>query len=235
MNTAETTVDQKARIAFAGRACELSQLAEVLENEMFDPKLLGLNLARYRLRLAKNINNDQRALVQEALADAEELSNNRVIIYDGSDLERLSPKNSLWLIYQYWLKRLHNRGLPARRNVYAIDGQASLGWMSLIDVNDNPGRFQYRLVSERLTKRLGYEMTGRYVEDIPDKKIKTYVRNLYTEAVDRRAPAFERSKRFFSNRSWEHEVLVLPFASYDGAVDMLMVYRETYEPKRIAA
>ena len=78
-------------------------------------------------------------------------------------------------------------------------------------------------------------MTGRYVEDIPDDKTKTYVQNLYAEAVDTRVPLYERSKRFFSNRSWEHEVLVLPFAPDDGAVDMLMVYRETYEPKRIAA
>jgi hypothetical protein len=78
-------------------------------------------------------------------------------------------------------------------------------------------------------------MTGRYVEDIPDDKTKIYVQNLYTEAVDLRAPLFERSKRFFKNRSWAHEVLVLPLSSNDNAIDMLMIYRETYDPRRVAA
>jgi len=203
---------------------------------MFDPNLLGSNLARYRAMLARNIDKGQRELVQEALTDAEELRNNRIFVRGESDLERLCPRTFLWLIYQDWLKKRYNRSLPDQRNMHPIDGQASLGWVSLINVTDNSRRFQYRLVSERLTNRLGYEMAGRHVEDIiPDNKTRAYVRSLYTEAVDRRAPSYERSKRFFSNRIWEHEVLVLPFAPDDGAVNMLMVYRETYEPKRVGA
>ena len=235
MSTAKRAVDRKSMMVFAGRAYELSQLAELLENQIFDPKLLRSNLARYRLMLAGNIGNHQRELIREALADAKELADNRITVFGAGDLEGLSPRLSLWLVYQYWLKKCCGRSLPDRRSLYPIDRQASLGWISLIDVTDNSRRFQYRLISEQLTRRLGYEMTGRYVEDIPDDKTKTYVQNLYAEAVDTRVPLYERSKRFFSNRSWEHEVLVLPFAPDDGAVDMLMVYRETYEPKRIAA
>jgi hypothetical protein len=235
ISAGSTTVDPELKKDFATRAFELSQRAEVLENKMFDSKLLYMSIARYRSMLAGQLSDDQRRIIHETLIDAEELSQNRIVVEDSGALRRLKPRSSLWCIYQNWLTQRGARMLPDWRDIYPIDARFSLGLVSLIDVTDHPRRFRYRLVSRKLTERLGYEMTGRYVEDIPDIKTKMYVQNLYAEAVDLRAPLYERNKRFFKSRSWEHEVLVLPLSSDGKAIDMLMIYRETYDPKQVAA
>jgi hypothetical protein len=127
--------------------------------------------------MAKRIADDERRMIQGALADAKELADNRLIVENARDLRKLKPRNALWCIYQDWLTRRGKRMLPDRRDIYPIDARFALGCVSLIDVTDHPKRFRYRLVSNRLTERLGYQMTGRYVEDIPEDKTKMYVYN----------------------------------------------------------
>lgn len=232
---AARTADPEPKKSFATRAFELSQLAEALECEMLDSNLLRKNIFRYRSMLVGSADDDEKSLIQEALADAEELAANRLVVEDVEDLQKLKPRNALWCIYQDWLMRRGDRSIPDWRDIYPIDARFSLGCISLIDVTDHAKRFRYRLVSRRLTERLGYEMTGRYIDDIPEDKTKAYVRNLYTEAVDLRAPLYERSNRFYKGRIWEHEALVLPLSPNGNAIDMLMIYRETYDPKPIAA
>jgi hypothetical protein len=154
INAANTVADPESKDAFAARAFELSQLAEALENEMFDSKLLRMNISRYRSRLVGSTAADERRMIQEALADAEELADNRLIVENPRDLRKLKPRNALWCIYQDWLTRRGNRTLPDRRDIYPIDARFVLGCVSLIDVTDHPKRFRYRLVSKRLGHKL---------------------------------------------------------------------------------
>ena len=203
INAANAVDDPELKNAFATRAFDLSQLAEALEDEMFHLNLLRKNIFRYRSMLAGSTDDDERRFIQEALADAEELADNRLIVENAPDLQKLKPRNALWCIYQDWLMRRGDRTISDRRDIYPIDATFSLGCISSIDVTDHAKRFRYRLVSKRLTERLGYEMTGRYVDDIPDDKTKAYVHKLYTEAVDLQAPLYERSNRFFQRSNLE--------------------------------
>jgi hypothetical protein len=103
MKAATTIADPESKKSLAARALELSQRAELLENEMFDPKLLRRNVARYRSMLAGQISDDERRIAKETAADAEALSENRIIVEDADDLRKLKPRNTLWCIYQNWL------------------------------------------------------------------------------------------------------------------------------------
>ena len=154
-----------------------------------------------------------------------------LVIKDAETLKKLTKNEGLLRLYGYWAGKCGTRKLPSRKDIDPLEFTYALSRVSLVDVEEGARRFHYRLVSTSLTQRLGYEMTRRYVEDIPDAEVRSYVEALYAHVVDLRAPLYERSNRFFSNRIWNHEALVLPLSSDGSTIDMLMVYRITDKPK----
>src|SRR5689334_13570664 len=69
----------------------------------------------------------------------------------------------------YWHQRAAGRTFPARADIDPLDFPYALGRVSLVEVH--PGadgyRYRYRLVSTELTERLGFEMTGKFADEIP--------------------------------------------------------------------
>jgi hypothetical protein len=54
----------------------------------------------------------------------------------------------------------------SRDEIDPLDFGCAVGRVSLVDVLEGPRRFRYRLVSTSLTARLGYEMTGKFLDEI---------------------------------------------------------------------
>ena len=74
METVESISDPRLKEELASRALALSQRAEAMANSKKDREFLRTNIVRYRSLLAAGINDDaQKKLVEEMLADAEEL------------------------------------------------------------------------------------------------------------------------------------------------------------------
>jgi hypothetical protein len=74
METVESISDPRLKEELASRALALSQRAEAMANSKEDGELLRTNIVRYRSMLAAGINDSaQKKLVEEMLADAEEL------------------------------------------------------------------------------------------------------------------------------------------------------------------
>jgi hypothetical protein len=66
--------DPEAKKELASRALELSQRAEALANGMIDCEIVRANIERYRSLLAAGeLDENQKRIVQEMLADAESL------------------------------------------------------------------------------------------------------------------------------------------------------------------
>ena len=153
------------------------------------------------------------------------------VVLGPPGLKGFTNNNVLLRLYDYWLAKRGVRLFSSRRDLDVLEFSFAINWLSLVDVLDKPRRFRYRLVSTTLTDRLGYEMTGKYVDHIPEDEVRSYVKDLYTRAVDLRAPLYEKSTRTFDYKVWQHEVLVLPLSSDGTNIDMLMIYRITYDPK----
>jgi hypothetical protein len=147
-------------------------------------------------------------------------------------LRRATGDEALKRLYDYWTERCSGKRLPARRDVDPLDFGYALGRVSLIDVVGEPRRFWYRLVSTQLTERLGYEMTGKPLEDIPDVEMRRYAERVYGAAVEKRVPLYFRDAPVLDGNRWESEALILPLSADGEAVDMLMIYRTTEGPKR---
>lgn len=134
-------------------------------------------------------------------------------------------------LYAYWQARRGGKRFPAREDIDPVDFKFALGRVSLIDVLEGPRRYRYRLVSTTTTKHLGYEMTGKYTDEIPEKELRDYVERLYAETVTAAAPIYAKDKAVLDGRVWEYEALMLPLSSDGSRINMIMAFRETAVPR----
>lgn len=146
------------------------------------------------------------------------------------DLEGVTADADLKRLYQYWAERRAGRAFPARDDIDPLDFGYALGRVSLIEVLESPRRFYYRLVSTQLTSHLGYEMTGKFVDEIPEPEMRDFTERTYRRMVERRAPLYESDEVVLDGRRWRHETLALPLSADGRTITMLLVYRATREP-----
>lgn len=149
---------------------------------------------------------------------------------ETQELERQGATDVLIRLYRYWIDKHRFRPFPSRKDIDPIEFRFALGRVSLVDVLPYSPRFRYRLVSTAITDRLGYELTNKFTADIRETDIRLYVEDLYGRVLDTRRPLYEKSSRMFHNQLWQHEALALPLSTDGQAIDMLMVYRWTYDP-----
>ena len=133
--------------------------------------------------------------------------------------------------YAYWQARRGTKRFPAREDVDPVDFKFALGRVSLIDVIDGPRRYRYRLASTSTTKHLGYELTGKYTDEIPEKELRSHLEHLYDETVSTAAPVYAKEKATFDGRLWESEMLMLPLSSDGRRINMIMSFRESVAPR----
>jgi hypothetical protein len=149
-------------------------------------------------------------------------------------VEIASQDDRLLRLYRYWNNCRGDLRFPPRASIDPMDFPYALGRVSLVEVQRNPLRFRYRLVGTLLTQHLGYEMTGKYVEEIPEPSMREFTRSFYERALERQGPFHETGTALIERYSWQHEVLVLPLASDGETIDMLLIYRNTERPTAIS-
>ncbi len=150
-------------------------------------------------------------------------------VESAEGLEGVTGDAALKRLYRYWTERRGAKRYPSRDDIDPLDFGYALGRVSLVDVLENPRRYRYRLVSTSMTAGLGYELTGRFLDEIPEPEARRYTRQLYDAAVEKRIPLHFRDDAMLDGRRWQSEALVLPLSSDQQAIDMLMIYR-TAEP-----
>lgn len=144
--------------------------------------------------------------------------------------ERESTDERLLGIYRYWCERRGGRRFPGRQDMDPIDFAFALGRVSVIEVHREPMNFRYRLVSTQLTEHLGYEMSGKTIDAIPDPAMREFTRAFYERVVERGEPTYETGAVVISGLGWWHETLALPLATDGETIDMLLIYRNTERP-----
>lgn len=153
-------------------------------------------------------------------------------------LELKSSDAVLKRLYRYWAERRGAKRYPSRNDIDPLEFGFALGRVSLVDVVGQPRRFRYRLVSTSLTQRLGYEMTGKFLDEIPETEMRAYTERLYLTALEKGTPLHLQDEAMIDGRRWKHEALVLPLSSDGSSVDMLMIYRTaepTVPPRQVPA
>ena len=138
-------------------------------------------------------------------------------------------------LYQYWLSRHISDRPPGRAHLDPLDFRYAIGLVSLIDVEQATRRFRFRLVAGAVTEHLGYEMTGRYLDEVPEEGMRAYLDEAYQRVVGRRQALHENGERVIDRRIWRHESMLLPCCADDGAVNLIISARVTHRPQALDA
>jgi hypothetical protein len=152
-------------------------------------------------------------------------------IADAQSLERAAANDAVKRLYAYWVARRGAKPFPSRDDIDPLDFGFVLGRVSLVDVLDQPRRYRYRLVGTTVTDNLGYEMTGKFLDQMPESQMRVYLEQLYDKVVAQRAPVYERDQINLDGRLWKSETIVLPLSADGHAINLLMIYRVTDRPK----
>jgi hypothetical protein len=135
-------------------------------------------------------------------------------------------RDTLERLRTYWSARRGARRYPARADIDPLDFKFALGRVSLVECRPEPPHFRFRLVSTGLTNALGYEMTGRFSDQIPEPQMRTYVEALYWRALAAAAPLEEAGVELLDGRLWHYRCLLLPFSDDGTSINLLLAYRE---------
>ncbi|HYL48178.1 MAG TPA: PAS domain-containing protein [Stellaceae bacterium] len=123
-----------------------------------------------------------------------------------------------------WEARRRGRAFPSRADFVPEDFRYLIGNLSLLDVAYSPLRFRYRVHATRLAQRIGIELTGKWVDEIPNPAHAAGAHSHFAEVIEQRTPIVYRRVHEFVTDNLPHncEVLALPLARDGQTIDMMM-------------
>jgi hypothetical protein len=136
------------------------------------------------------------------------------------DKELTAP--ALLRLYDYWERKRGARHWPARRDIDPLDFGYVLGNIALIDVFGEPPAFRVRLFGDNLVRKIGVEVTGKRLEDIPLPQLREHFALRCRQIVERGTPYRTKGDYFMDGRASRHELLVLPLSADGTRIDMLL-------------
>lgn len=130
-------------------------------------------------------------------------------------------------IYRYWLSRRPPGRLPGRQHIDPVDIPDLLRGLWLIEVTRDPLRFRYRLVGTRIVEALGFDPTGRWLDEAHPHSLSVPGFYARYERVAKTGVPSRRKGTALLWRNRDHraiENILLPLAADGTTVDIIMVY-----------
>lgn len=128
-------------------------------------------------------------------------------------------------LLQYWQDKRGSRAMPGRNDIDPLDIPWMLGDISLVEVHRPAAclRYRFRLIGSRVAERLGYDMTGKWLEDLPGPDYRAYLIEAFGEVVARGMPLTERPNMVIDHSVLHYEILRMPLATDGRNPDMLLL------------
>lgn len=125
----------------------------------------------------------------------------------------------LRLMLSHWSAAAAIGRIPPRTFVDQATLGDLMGWLFVYRVERDPMRFLYILCGPKIVRRLGVQLSGKYVDEHPDPAAREVITGALTAAVETRRPHRVVSIRRLLDQDITTEVLVLPLAGPDDIVD----------------
>ena len=133
-------------------------------------------------------------------------------------------------LYDYWVSRHRGDMLPSRQDIDPADFKFAVGNVTLIDVLYEPPGFRFRLIGSLMAQRMGWDLTGKMVDEVPDAEYREGLLAAYRQMVASRQPSTTLYERLIDGKNRRFEVLRLPLASDGTTIDMLLLCPMYFEP-----
>lgn len=132
-------------------------------------------------------------------------------------------------LYEYWMAQRGDQKMPVRRVVDPLNFPYVLGNLMLVDVLRDPQRFRVRLHGTNVVSRMHYDMTGKFLDEVPRPEWRAYILDRCRGLAASGAPLLLMNDLLLDNCMSRYEALWLPFSDDGVQVDLLlcaMIYGE---------
>lgn len=134
------------------------------------------------------------------------------------------PKDDrLRRLLAYWTERCAGRAMPTRAEIDPLDFTYILGNIVLLGVERDPLRFRVRLQGTEVVQRLGFDLTGRTLDELAMPSFRELITTAVAEVVARGAPLLRQRNMIMDDRLLRYESLILPLAGSSGDVEHVMI------------
>lgn len=151
------------------------------------------------------------------------------LVHDRTFRDRIRHPD-LRRLYDYWDSRRAGRRYPARRDLDPVEFSFALGNVTLIDVLHEPLRFRFRLMGSLQAQRVGKDLTGRMVDELPNADYRNLLLKAYRDAIETGEPNTQIYEQEIEGRLRQFEVLRLPLAEDGQTINMLLLCPMFFEP-----
>jgi hypothetical protein len=136
-------------------------------------------------------------------------------------MDELSPQ--LTCVLGTWRGLRQGTPYPRRDRFDPMDFRAVLGMLSLLEVHRDPTRFKYRVHGSDTARWIGYDLTGKFVDEGANKAWAATAAEHLGLVATNGLPSYQRHfNRAVDERYLNIEALVLPLASDGYQVDLLI-------------
>lgn len=126
-------------------------------------------------------------------------------------------------LFAYWLEKRGDRPFPTKTAIDPVEFPYILGYVTLVDVEQAPRRYRFRLDGSILVELSGMDYTGRYLDELPGAEYVAFIKETYDRVVDSGEPHRYRKNGLFDQQHFSEETIILPIGDTPAAVDMLVV------------
>jgi len=141
---------------------------------------------------------------------------------DPADLAAQIRDPRLARLYAYWVECRGARRFPARRDIDPLEFGYVLGHIMMLDVLVEPLRFRVRLHGTGMVTRAQYDLTGKFLDDLPITEYRAYVTERCRSLVADGEPQLVHHDRVLDGHKRRYEALWLPFSDDGVTVTMLL-------------
>lgn len=126
-------------------------------------------------------------------------------------------------IHDYWLTKRADRLMPRRADIDPLELKDCLGNLCLVEVTgDSPPRFRYRLDGSNLALSTGFDMTGKFLDQMPDERYRDFVTAIYLRVLEAKAPVFVANQEDWKGYDLDVSSVTLPLSNDGTRVDAIL-------------
>ena len=126
-------------------------------------------------------------------------------------------------MYDYWLAKRAGRLMPSRSDIDPLELPDCLGNLCLLDVTDDmPRRYRFRIDGTNLAELTGFDLTGKYADQVPEGGYRDLLIALYERVVLTRAPVFISDHEEWKGSGIQVTSVTLPLSSSGDRVDGIL-------------
>lgn len=126
-------------------------------------------------------------------------------------------------MHEYWLAKRAGRPMPSRTDIEVLELRDCLGNLCLLDVVEGePRRFRFRVDGSNLANLTGFDLTGKFVDDVPEAAYRKFLIELYQRVAETRAPVFLANAAEWKGFGVQEVSVTLPLSSDGVTVDGIL-------------